>query len=146
MSLETWPRYWQKGRVKRRQNSLHVYPCLKFNSPRCCLNKLWIPISRLFSSCQVSLVVCMACSTASEIFVCSSCNHFTSAIATAASIALLRTDSSSFFQRALSWASEVCNRLSFKILDEKQKWKQLVILGAIKEDLVVNSSLSLYVR
>ena len=24
-SLETWPRYWQKGRVKRRQNSLHVY-------------------------------------------------------------------------------------------------------------------------
>ena len=29
MLLETWPRYWQKGRVKRRQNSLHVYPCLK---------------------------------------------------------------------------------------------------------------------
>ena len=24
--LETWPRYWQKGRVKPRQNSLHVYP------------------------------------------------------------------------------------------------------------------------
>ena len=22
--FETWPRYWQKGRVKRRQNSLHV--------------------------------------------------------------------------------------------------------------------------
>ena len=28
-SLETWPRYWQKGRVKRRENSLHVYPRLK---------------------------------------------------------------------------------------------------------------------
>ena len=27
--LKTWPRYWQKGRVKRRQNSLHVYPCLE---------------------------------------------------------------------------------------------------------------------
>ena len=27
--LNTWPRYWQKGRVKRRQNSLHVYPRLK---------------------------------------------------------------------------------------------------------------------
>ena len=26
--LETRPRYWQKGRVKRRQNSLHVYPRL----------------------------------------------------------------------------------------------------------------------
>ena len=24
--LNTWPRYWQKGRVKRRQNSLQVYP------------------------------------------------------------------------------------------------------------------------
>ena len=23
--LETWARYWQKGHVKRRQNSLHVY-------------------------------------------------------------------------------------------------------------------------
>ena len=23
--LEVWTRYWQKGRVKRRQNSLHVY-------------------------------------------------------------------------------------------------------------------------
>ena len=28
--IKTWPRYWQKGRVKRRQNSLHVYPRLKF--------------------------------------------------------------------------------------------------------------------
>ena len=28
MSLETWPRYWQKGHVKRLQNSLHVYPHL----------------------------------------------------------------------------------------------------------------------
>ena len=27
--LETWARYWQKGRVKRRQNSLHIYPRLK---------------------------------------------------------------------------------------------------------------------
>ena len=27
--LKTSPRYWQKGRVKRRQNSLHVYPRLK---------------------------------------------------------------------------------------------------------------------
>ena len=27
--LETWPRYWQKGRVKGRQNNLHVYPRLK---------------------------------------------------------------------------------------------------------------------
>ena len=27
--LETWPRYWQKGRAKRRQNSLHVYPRIK---------------------------------------------------------------------------------------------------------------------
>ena len=27
-SLETWPRYWQKDRVKRRQNWLHVYPTL----------------------------------------------------------------------------------------------------------------------
>ena len=26
--LKTWPRYWQKSRVKRRQNSLHVYPRL----------------------------------------------------------------------------------------------------------------------
>ena len=26
--LETWPRYWQKDRVKRRLNSLHVYPRL----------------------------------------------------------------------------------------------------------------------
>ena len=24
--LETWARYWQKGRVERRQNNLHVYP------------------------------------------------------------------------------------------------------------------------
>ena len=31
MSLETWPRYWQKGRVNRRQNSLHVYPALNCN-------------------------------------------------------------------------------------------------------------------
>ena len=28
-SLETYPRYWQKARVKRRQNSFHVYPRLK---------------------------------------------------------------------------------------------------------------------
>ena len=27
--LKTWPRYWQKGRVKRCQNSLQVYPRLK---------------------------------------------------------------------------------------------------------------------
>ena len=27
--LKTWPRYWQKGRVKRRQNSFHVYPRIK---------------------------------------------------------------------------------------------------------------------
>ena len=27
--LETWLRYWQKGRVKRRQSSFHVYPRLK---------------------------------------------------------------------------------------------------------------------
>ena len=26
--LKTWPRYWQKGRVKRCQNSLQVYPRL----------------------------------------------------------------------------------------------------------------------
>ena len=26
--LKTWPRYWHKGRVKRRQNSPHVYPRL----------------------------------------------------------------------------------------------------------------------
>ena len=26
--LKTWPRYWHKGRVKRHQNSLHVYPRL----------------------------------------------------------------------------------------------------------------------
>ena len=32
-SLETWPRYWQKGRVKRRENSLHVYPRLNGVSP-----------------------------------------------------------------------------------------------------------------
>ena len=35
--LETWARYWQKSRVKRRQNSLHVYPRLNpciFNQPR----------------------------------------------------------------------------------------------------------------
>ena len=25
----TWTRFWQKGRVKRRQNSLHVYPVLR---------------------------------------------------------------------------------------------------------------------
>ena len=32
--LETWARqYWQKGRVKRRQNSLHVYPRLKEKTP-----------------------------------------------------------------------------------------------------------------
>ena len=28
-SLKKWPRYWQKGRVKGRQNSRHVYPRLK---------------------------------------------------------------------------------------------------------------------
>ena len=28
VSLETRPRYWQKGRVRRRQNSVHVYPRL----------------------------------------------------------------------------------------------------------------------
>ena len=28
--LKTWPRYWQKGRVKPRQNSLHVYPRLNW--------------------------------------------------------------------------------------------------------------------
>ena len=27
--LETWRRYWQKDRVKRRLNSVHVYPRLK---------------------------------------------------------------------------------------------------------------------
>ena len=27
--LETWPRYWQKGRIKGRPNSLHVFPRLK---------------------------------------------------------------------------------------------------------------------
>ena len=27
--LKTWPRYWQKGRAKRCQNSLQVYPRLK---------------------------------------------------------------------------------------------------------------------
>ena len=27
--LKTWPRYWQKGRVKRCQNSLQVDPRLK---------------------------------------------------------------------------------------------------------------------
>ena len=27
--LERWPSYWQKGRVKPRQNSLQVYPRLK---------------------------------------------------------------------------------------------------------------------
>ena len=27
--LEKRPRYWQKGRIKRRQNSLHVYARLK---------------------------------------------------------------------------------------------------------------------
>ena len=27
--LKKWLRYWQKGRVKRRQNSRHVYPRLK---------------------------------------------------------------------------------------------------------------------
>ena len=27
--FETWARFWQKGRVKRRQNNLHVYPRLK---------------------------------------------------------------------------------------------------------------------
>ena len=33
--LPTWVRYWQKGRVKRRQNSLHVDPRLKiFTSSR----------------------------------------------------------------------------------------------------------------
>ena len=29
--LETRARYWQKGRVKRRQHSLHVYPRLNMN-------------------------------------------------------------------------------------------------------------------
>ena len=29
MLLETWPRYWQKGHGKRRQNSPRVYPRLK---------------------------------------------------------------------------------------------------------------------
>ena len=32
-----WPRYWQKGRVKRRQSNLHVYPrlkCQSINLPR----------------------------------------------------------------------------------------------------------------
>ena len=33
-SLKTWPRYWQKGRVKWRQNSLHRYPRLKTKSHR----------------------------------------------------------------------------------------------------------------
>ena len=31
--LETWARYWQKGRVKRRQNSVHMYPCLRDGQP-----------------------------------------------------------------------------------------------------------------
>ena len=35
-SLETWPRYWQKGRVKRRENSLHIYPRLKVADPPSC--------------------------------------------------------------------------------------------------------------
>ena len=36
--LETWPIYWQKGRVKRRQNSLHVYPRLNLvtGNAYCC--------------------------------------------------------------------------------------------------------------
>ena len=47
--LKTWPKYWQKGRVKLRENSLHVYPRL---------NVLMIKITKCPTLCLIKTMYC----------------------------------------------------------------------------------------